>query len=100
MSDHHAIIPTIELADADLNDLKETEQKILFLIAVHTVEAVSRDHVFREISVEVECEGEHFHAKGKEIMEQGWKIYEACFRNPDGIAIEDPKEDTRRRFQR
>src|SRR5699024_4063425 len=47
---------------------------------------------FREISVEVECEGEHFHAKGKEIMEQGWKIYEACFRNHDGIAIEDPKE--------
>ena len=92
VSDHHAIIPTIELADAHLDDLKETEQKILFLIAVHMVEAVSREHVFREISVEVECEGEHFHAKGKEIMEQGWKIYEACFRNPDGIAIEDPKE--------
>ena len=92
VSDHHAIIPTVEIADAHLDDLKETEQKILFLVAVHTVEAVSRDHVFREISVEVECEGEHFHAKGKEIMEQGWKIYEACFRNPDGIVIEDPKE--------
>ena len=51
VSDHHAIIPTVELADAHLDDLKETEQKILFLIAVHTVEAVSREHVFREISV-------------------------------------------------
>jgi len=29
--------------------------KILFLIAVHTVEAMEEDHVFMEIEVEVRC---------------------------------------------
>ena len=92
VSDHHAIIPTIELADANLNDLKDAEQKILFLIAVHTVEATGKDHIYQEITVGIECEGERFQAKGKEILDLGWKIYEACFRNPDGIAIEDINE--------
>ena len=40
VSDHHAIIPTVELAEFDFSKLREWEQKILFLIAVHTVEAM------------------------------------------------------------
>lgn len=36
VSDHHAIIPTVELAEFDFSKLREWEQKILFLIAVHT----------------------------------------------------------------
>ena len=32
VSDHHAIIPTVELTDCDLSQLKDWEQKVLFLI--------------------------------------------------------------------
>ena len=92
VSDHHAIIPTVELLQTELTELKEMEQKILFLIAVHTVEAAEKDHIYLETTVEVECQGNVFQAKGKRVLQQGWKIYEECFKNKDGIAIEDPAE--------
>ena len=37
VTDHHAIIPTMELASCHLGELKSWEEKILFLIAVHAV---------------------------------------------------------------
>lgn len=90
VSDHHAIIPTAELREADLTELKEPEQKILFLISIHTVEAMEKEHIYLETSVEVGCKDEIFLAKGKKVLQYGWKIYEECFKNKDGLAIEDP----------
>lgn len=72
--------------------LREWEQKILFLIAVHTVEAMEEDHVFMETEVEVRCQDEIFKAKGKVIKQIGWKLYEECFKNDDGLAIENPAD--------
>ena len=92
VSDHHAIIPTIELAEFDFSKLREWEQKILFLIAVHTVEAMEEDHVFMETEVEVRCQDEIFKAKGKVVEQIGWKLYEECFKNDDGLAIENPAD--------
>ena len=92
VSDHHAIIPTVELAEFDFSKLREWEQKILFLIAVHTVEAMEEDHVFMETEVEVRCQDEIFKAKGKVIKQIGWKLYEECFKNEDGLAIENPAD--------
>lgn len=92
VSDHHAIIPTAELLEANLAGLKEPEQKILFLISIHTVEAMEKEHIYLETSVEVGCGEEIFHAKGKNVLQNGWKIYEECVKNKDGFAIEDPDE--------
>lgn len=93
VTDHHAIIPTMELEHADLRDLNSQEQNILFLTAVHTVQAAERDHLYTETAVEVECQGERFTAKGKQIRQMGWKQYEACFKNPDKTAMEDPLKE-------
>ena len=65
VSDHHAIIPTVELAEFDFTKLREWEQKILFLIAVHTVEAMEEDHVFMETEEEVRCQDEYLKQKEK-----------------------------------
>ena len=65
VTDHHAIIPTMELASCHLGELKSWEEKILFLIAVHTVMAMSKDHIYQETEIEVECQGEIFKAKEK-----------------------------------
>ena len=92
VSDHHAIIPTVELAEFDFSKLREWEQKILFLIAVHTVEAMEEDHVFMETEVEVRCQDEIFKAKGKVVKQIGWKLFEECFKNEDGLAIENPAD--------
>ena len=45
-----------------------------------------------ETEVEVRCQDEIFKAKGKVIKQIGWKLYEECFKNEDGLAIENPAD--------
>ena len=42
--------------------------------------------------MEVRCQDEIFKAKGKVIKQIGWKLYEECFKNEDGLAIENPAD--------
>lgn len=98
VTDHHAIIPTMELASCHLDELKSWEEKILFLIAVHTVMAMSKDHIYQETEIEVECQGEIFKAKGKIVLQDGWKLFENCFKNKDRMAIVDPDQEMKERM--
>ena len=98
VTDHHAIIPTMELASSHLDELKSWEEKILFLIAVHTVMAMSKDHIYQETEIEVECQGEIFKAKGKIVLQDGWKLFENCFKNKDRMAIVDPDQEMKERM--
>lgn len=78
VSDHHAIIPTREIAKINPASLKEEEQQVLFLTAIRLLEATDRDHVYTETEVKIVCQGQEFTAKGKQIKEMGWMIYESC----------------------
>ena len=98
VTDHHAIIPTMELASSHLDELKSWEEKILFLIAVHTVMAMSKDHIYQETEIEVECQGEIFKAKGRTVLQDGWKLFENCFKNKDRMAIVDPDQEMKERI--
>ena len=80
VSDHHAIIATAELSAFNLSQLKDWEQKVLFLVAVQMVEATEREHIYKETEVSVKCQNELFKAKGKVVMQMGWKLYEECFK--------------------
>ena len=98
VTDHHAIIPTMELASCHLDELKSWEEKILFLIAVHTVMAMSKDHIYQETEIEVECQEEIFKAKGKIVLQDGWKLFENCFKNKDRMAIVDPDQEMKEKI--
>ena len=98
VSDHHAIIPTVELTDCDLSQLKDWEQKVLFLICVRMVEATEKDHIFTETDITVKCQNELFSAKKKAVKQMGWKLYEECFKNKDGLAMENPENVETDRF--
>ena len=98
VTDHHAIIPTMELSSCHLDELKSWEEKILFLIAVHTVMAMSKEHVYQETEIEVECQGEIFKAKGKTVLQDGWKLFENCFKNKDRMAIVDPDQEMKEKI--
>ena len=76
VSDHHAIIPTLELAKKTEITLTKDEGRVLCLIAVRLLEAVGSPHKYVETEVTAECMGEIFSAKGKVIKEQGWKELE------------------------
>lgn len=81
VSDHHALIPTAEIAKADLSLLTAPERNILEQIAMRLVCATGKKHHYQETSIIAICNGEEFTAKGKTILDNGWKETEQCFRN-------------------
>ena len=80
VTDHHAIIPTVQLENQDLTELPESEQKIIRLIAMRLLSATGEKHIYDETSVTLTCEGYEFKAKGKTVVQDGWKSVERCFK--------------------
>lgn len=76
VADHHAILPTRSMLQADLDALPKGEQQILKLIIARTLMAVSKPFRYLETLLTTECAGEEFTAKGKEILDEGWKAVE------------------------
>ena len=80
VTDHHAIIPTVQLEKQDLGELPESEQKIIRLVAMRLLSATGEKHIYDETSVTLTCEGYEFKAKGKTVMQDGWKAIEHRFK--------------------
>ena len=80
VTDHHAIIPTVQLENQDLTELPESEQKIIRLVAMRLLSATGEKHIYDETSVTLTCEGYEFKAKGKTVVQDGWKSVECCFK--------------------
>ena len=92
VTDHHAIIPTVEIGRADMAALPETERKILLLIGNRLLCATGRAHLYESVKVELSCGGYGFFASGKSVMENGWMDFEEAFRNSYRIREEGEKE--------
>ncbi|MGM9588908.1 MAG: DNA topoisomerase 3 [Faecousia sp.] len=80
VTDHHAIIPTVQLEKQDISALPESEQKILRLVAMRLLSATGEKHIYDETSVTLSCEGYMFSAKGKTVVQEGWKAVEQRFK--------------------
>lgn len=96
VSDHHAIIPTVELANASFAGLSENERRILCMIAARLLCASSADHKYLNTSAELECEGFVFTARNKQVVEIGWKGYEEAMKGyckAEREAAEDPDDE-------
>ena len=76
VTDHHALLPTKSMANADLAALPTGERNVLRLIAARLLCAVGEPHRYAETMLTTECAGEEFTAKGKEVLEEGWKVVE------------------------
>ena len=79
VSDHHAIIPTMELAKADLAALPESERNILTLAGARLLMACSAPHIIEAVTAVFSCAGQEFTAKGKTVLAEGWKGLERRF---------------------
>ena len=80
VTDHHAIIPTVQLEKQDLGELPESEQKIIRLVDMRLLSATGEKHIYDETSVTLTCEGYEFRAKGKTVAQDGWKAIERRFK--------------------
>ena len=71
VSDHHAIIPTVNVADAEFGELPSGEQKVLSLITARLLAALGDAAVRNEVDVEFTCADTVFRAKTKNIRGKG-----------------------------
>ena len=76
VTDHHALLPTKSMANADLAALPAGERNILRLIAARLLCAVGEPHRYAETTLTTICAGEKFSAKGKVVLSEGWKAVE------------------------
>ena len=95
VTDHHAIIPTMEIAKADLASLPETERKILSLVANRLLCATGEKHLYETVKAEFSCNGHTFAVSGKSVTHNGWKSFEDAFKRSFKISgnQEEEKEE-------
>ena len=80
VTDHHAILPTVQVEKLDIAELPESEQKILRLVATRLICATGEKHIYDETTMTVSCEGSLFTAKGETVVQDGWKGIELRFK--------------------
>ncbi len=93
VTDHHAIIPTMEIAKADLAALPETERKILSLVANRLLCATGEKHLYETVKAELACGGYTFATSGKSVLKNGWKDFEDTFKRSFKTMKDKEQED-------
>lgn len=78
VTDHHAIIPTMTVREADLLTLPAGERSILYLVAARLLCAVGQKHDYAETIITLECAGMEFTAKGCTELHPGWRALDAA----------------------
>ena len=92
VTDHHAVIPTRNIQNADLSGLPVGERTVLELVALRLLCAVTQPYTYAETSVTVECAGAAFTAKGRTVKHPGWRALDAAYRANLKNAPEPDKE--------
>lgn len=89
VSDHHAIIPTMELEKTDLKALPLGERNLLRLVCCKLLCAVAEPYYYEAVTADFRCGGHTFTAKGRRVLSEGWREIERIFRS----SLKEKKED-------
>ena len=81
VTDHHAIIPTMEIEKANLKILPVGERNLLLLVCCKLLCAVANPHIYDVITATFECGGYDFTVKGKRDFVEGWQEIHRIFRS-------------------
>ena len=90
VTDHHAIIPTMEIEKANLRILPVGERNLLLLVCCKLLCAVGNPYIYDVITATFECGGYDFTVKGKRDFVEGWREIDRIFRSS---LKEQPDED-------
>ena len=72
VTDHHAILPTMQSAKCNKEKLSETKRKVLSLVAWKLLLAVQPPFIYEDVLVTVCCQGQNFTAKYKNVLQPGY----------------------------
>ena len=90
VSDHHAIIPTMEIEKADMKALPVGERNLFLLVCCKLLCASASPYECETVTATFDCGGHTFTAKGKRILSEGWREIERIFRS----SLKEKPEDT------
>lgn len=93
VSDHHALLPTKEISRYDFTRLPEDCWNVLSLIAIRLLLAVSPVNTCDSVTAVLECGGMDFTARGKTVVQGGWKQLEATIKAGLKGLSQDADED-------
>lgn len=83
VTDHHAILPTMQSVKCSKEKLSETKQRILSLIIWKLLLAVQPPFIYEDVLVTVCCQGRNFTAKYKEVLQPGYTAKPVPFAEPE-----------------
>lgn len=87
VSDHHAIIPTEQMVL--LNQMSTDERKIYDLVVKRFLAVLMPAFEYEQTSIVAKIGDETFKAKGKRVLNAGWKaVYDSSYEDED--SAEDP----------
>ena len=89
VSDHHAILPTLELEKANVPELPVGERNILLLVCCKLLCAAAEPFVYESVTAAFDCGGHTFTTKGKQVLSQGWRAIQEVFRS----SLKEKQED-------
>ncbi len=96
VSDHHAIIPTMEITGLDISTLSDGESKILLMIANRLICAVSDPYRYKRVYIQVSCNNNNFTATGTRVSEPGYRKYEDMLKVSFHISEENTEDEADR----
>ena len=94
VSDHHALIPTLELEKADVPALPVGERNILLLVCCKLLCAAAEPFVYESVTATFDCGGHTFTTKGKQVLSQGWRAIQEVFRSSLKEKPEDEDDES------
>ncbi len=80
VSDHHAIIPTVNIKGLDMQSLPAGERETLLLLAIRLLVAVGDPHRYSETVITAKCGESDFTAKGKNVLQDGFKAVQKLYK--------------------
>lgn len=80
VSDHHAIIPTMNIKGLDVQSLPAGERETLLLLAIRLLVAVGDTHRYSETVITAKCGESVFTAKGKTVLNDGFKSVQKLYK--------------------
>ena len=80
VSDHHAIIPTMEVEKADIKALPLGERNLFLLVCCKLLCVSAEPYVYEAVTATFDCGGQSFTAKGKQVLSDGWQDIDQTFR--------------------
>lgn len=87
VSDHHAIVFTKNMANAELGSLLMGEQSLIKLIATRTLAALANPYRYLEKTATIKCGDTEFTAKGRTVLDKGWTAYKESDKEYSTISV-------------